>query len=129
MEYYRNLVRGLDDAPVRADGEYEGITLPYPFEDLPTYGLFFDEVYNTPLAMPNPKRIPPSQQLATLGAFQNPNANSIIPMVINSRSNNPQLIAYDSPGPGIVRRTPVFTTSSYSNPLVGPKSLPPIVRR
>ncbi len=128
MDYYNNMFRGLDDMPVREDGEYEGITLPYPFENKPTYGLFFDEVYDTPLALPKRKELP--QQLSCSNAvFRNPNANQNIPLVKESRSGQ-YLLAYDSPGPGQVRYTPIFMpSSSYSNPLVGPKSLPPIVKR
>lgn len=133
MDYYHNMFRGLDDVPVRNDGEYEDynvFTLPYPFENKPTYGLYFDEVYDTPLAMPKRKELPP-QLSCSNAVFRNPNSNVNIPLVKESRSGNkPYLLAYDSPGPGQVRYTPVFMpSSSYSNPLVGPKSLPPVVKR
>jgi len=124
------MFRGLDDVPVREDGEYEGITLPYPFENKPTYGIYFDEVYGTPLALPKRRELPP-QTSCSNAAFKSPFANENIPLVKQSRSgDNPMLLAYDSPGPGQVLYTPIFSPgSSYSNPLYGPKSLPPIVKR
>lgn len=126
MEFYAKMFENLGELQVREDGEYE----PFVQNDsLPTYGVFFDEVYGKPLRPPRkPYFIPDSD---CNKAFQSPYSNLVVPMI--KQGENVNYAMYDSPGPGIARYA-TFPTEKYNNdnlianPFTKYPSLPNVIK-
>lgn len=123
MEFYGKMISNLGDMPVREDGEFE----PYvQYDTQPTYGVFFDEVYGTPLRAPRrPYAIPDS---GCNRAFQSPYSNMLVPAV--KSNNSVDYVAYDSPGPGIVRYAtfPTDPRVKISTPFTNSPTLPAVIK-
>jgi hypothetical protein len=124
MDFYKKMVQNLDDVPVRQDGKYE----PFLQYDMrPTYGVYFDEVYGTPLQPPSkPFAIPDS---GCNRVFYSPDSNSVVPLV--KQSGNVDFVGYDSPGPGVIRYASIAMNQKMNptNPFMGYPKLPAIIRR
>jgi len=121
MEFYGKMVQNLDEMQVREDGEYE----PYvEYDNRPTYGVFFDEVYGKPLRPPGkPHFIPDS---GCNQAFQSPYSSLLVPTI--KQADNVNYGMYYSPGPGIARYAAFSKSDLNANPFIKYPTLPSIIK-